>query len=183
MTSVLSSSPLRLDRVENLADRPIDLHHDVAEQARSALAAELVGHIQRHVDHRVRHVEKERPRLVAVDEVDGVLGVLRRELRLIVARRRRHRRSRCFRIAAAGGNRRFRFGRFGRRASPDPDGAATCRSNTAGRNTHRSHAAAAGTSGVARVPLAEDRGGVAAAAAQLGERDFVGVDAVLRTAD
>ena len=34
---------------------------------------------------------------------------------------------------------------------------------------------------MAQVPLAEDRRGVAAAAAELGQRDFLGVDAVLRT--
>ena len=51
-----------LERVEDLADRPVDFHHDIAEQAGAAFAAELVGDVQRHVDHRVRHVQKERPR-------------------------------------------------------------------------------------------------------------------------
>ena len=52
----------------------------VAEQAGAALVSELVGDRERHVHHRVRHVEKERLILVAVDEADRVLGVERREL-------------------------------------------------------------------------------------------------------
>ena len=62
-------------RGEDLADRPVHLLDHVAEQAALGLAAELVGDVQRHVHHRVRHVEEERLVLVPVNEAHGVLGV------------------------------------------------------------------------------------------------------------
>ena len=65
MTSVFSSRPCFFEPVEDLPDRPVDLHDHVAVQPARALALELVRHEQRHVRHRVRHVEEERLVLVA----------------------------------------------------------------------------------------------------------------------
>ena len=70
--------PVAFDSVEDLADRPVEFHHNVAKQSGAAFVAEFIGDGQRHMDHRVRHVEKERPIFVPVDEADSVLGVERR---------------------------------------------------------------------------------------------------------
>ena len=179
MTSVLSSSPLSVNRVENLADRPVDFHHDVAEQAGAALAAELLRDVQRHVHHRVRHVEKERPRLVAVDEIDRVLGVLRRELGLVVAV------DRGIDDFVVFDERQLGIALLLRFATCGDDISSGCRGHMSfeyGRPKYSSKPCCSGRNWlvVAQVPLAEDCGGVAAAAAQLGERGFLGVDAVLR---
>ena len=80
---MFSSRPRPLQRREDLADRPVDLHDHVAEQARAGLALELVGDEQRHVRHGVRQVEEERPVLVLLDELHGPLGVPGRQLRLV----------------------------------------------------------------------------------------------------
>ena len=73
------------ERVEDPADAPVDLHHHVTEQAGPAFALELIGDIQRHVHHRVRHVDEKWTLLVLLDERDGALGVLRGELLLVFA--------------------------------------------------------------------------------------------------
>ena len=77
---MLSSRPLRLmasriwptDQSSSITTSPI--------QAGAALVFELFRDGERHVDHRVRHVQEERLVLVAIDEADGVLGVERRQL-------------------------------------------------------------------------------------------------------
>ena len=72
--------------VQDLADRPVEFHNDVAEQASFALAAKLVGHVERNMDHRVRHIKKERLVLVAINEVDGLLRIDSRQLLLVLGR-------------------------------------------------------------------------------------------------
>ena len=72
-----------LERVEDPAHRPVDLHDDVAVEAAFGFAFEFVAHVQRHVRHVVRHVQEKGAVLVALDEAQRVLGVPRGELRLV----------------------------------------------------------------------------------------------------
>ena len=60
-TSVLLVELQLAQRVEHLADAPVELLDHVAIQAAAALALELLGSEQRHVRKVVRQVEEERP--------------------------------------------------------------------------------------------------------------------------
>ena len=82
MTSVCVVEASALQRIEYLPDRPVDFRDDVGIEA-AGLPLELVRHEQRHVRHRVRDVEEERLLAIPLDEADRVLGVPRRQLRLI----------------------------------------------------------------------------------------------------
>lgn len=69
----------------NLSDGPIDLHDDVREQAAAAASTKFFRHVKRYVDHRMRHVQKERTVSILTDEVDGPVRVASRKRCLIVA--------------------------------------------------------------------------------------------------
>ncbi len=100
-------------RIEDLADRPIDFHHDVAEQAGAALAANLSETSSGTCTIVCGTYRKNGRDFVAVDEVDRVLGVLRRELRHVLRESTAGSMIRCLRTAAAAAAFAFAFGGFG----------------------------------------------------------------------
>ena len=67
----------------DLADRPIDLFDRIADGALRALALEAFGGRQRVVDHRVGQVEEERLGAFGAQELDRLLRVATRQLRLV----------------------------------------------------------------------------------------------------
>ena len=72
-----------LQGLQDLANRPINFHNDIAKQPCSALSFETFGNIQRDVDHRMRHVEEERLLGVSINKRNGSLCVPRCELCLL----------------------------------------------------------------------------------------------------
>ena len=76
--------PVLVERLEDLADGPVDLHDHVAVEPGLRLPLELVADEQRDVRHRVGDVQEERLVLVRPDELHRPLGVLRGELRLVL---------------------------------------------------------------------------------------------------
>ncbi len=73
-------------RVEDDAGAPVEFLDGVAVEAALGFAGEARRGVLRHVRHRVRQVEEERPRAVGADERDRLLRVVARELRLIDGR-------------------------------------------------------------------------------------------------
>jgi hypothetical protein len=71
------------ERVHNLADGPVHLHHDIGEESFAGLALVLVAHKQGHMHHAVREVEKEGLVLVFLDELHAACGVVGGEMCLI----------------------------------------------------------------------------------------------------
>ncbi len=72
--------------IENLSHGPVDLHDDVAKQTSLTAPLELVGYVERDMDHAVRQVQQEGPIPVSLDEIHGALGVLGREQSLVFPR-------------------------------------------------------------------------------------------------
>ena len=71
--------------LENLPDAPVHLHHHVAKQAGAAFALKLIRDKQRHMNHRMGHVEEKRIVPVLLNELHRAFRVLRREQFLILA--------------------------------------------------------------------------------------------------
>ena len=74
---IVSNSQL-LQSLVNLADGPIDFHHNISEEAPLTLSPELVGDVQGNVDHAMGYIQEERLIFVATDEIDSALGIGRR---------------------------------------------------------------------------------------------------------
>ena len=74
------------ERRHDLARAPVDFLTRIAIEAALGLAAEFVAHTQRHMRHRVRHIQEKRLGLVLLDEFDRPLGVPGRELIHVVRR-------------------------------------------------------------------------------------------------
>src|SRR6185295_9416682 len=64
-----------LQRTQYFSHAPIQLFDHVAIEPARGLAFEPLGCVQRDVRHVVREIEKERLRLFAFDETDGLFGV------------------------------------------------------------------------------------------------------------
>ena len=73
------------ERLEYLADVPVELGEHVAVDSARALALEAFRREERRVRESVRHIQEERLVLVRADELRGLFGVTLRQLRLVGA--------------------------------------------------------------------------------------------------
>src|SRR4051794_5489974 len=78
--------PIPLQRLQHLPDEPVHFHDDISIQTAFGLPAELLAHKERHVRLIRRYVEKERPVLMSVDKLHGMLREARGKLFLLVRR-------------------------------------------------------------------------------------------------
>ena len=63
-------------RLQDLPDRPIEFHDDVAVQALLGFPLETIGDVQRHMRHRMGEIQEKRPILVLLDELHGPFRVI-----------------------------------------------------------------------------------------------------------
>ena len=162
MTSVLLVEAELLERLEDLARRPVQLLDHVAVAARWRSCRETPRPaIQRQVHGSVRQVEEEGPVLVGVDELDGLVRVALRRA-VLVDRGLDDRLVRA--SAAAAGVLRLPVAHV----VAVGDAEVVVEALPRGQELRL----------VAEVPLADARRGVAPGLEQLGDGDLLGVEAL-----